>query len=85
MSSSVPIASRFLKPRRKRSRKATTPRRLGTPRLRFPVSFIERELGRGAASVVYLAWEPALDRHVAVKLFPSNSLVDPHAREHWLG
>jgi len=35
--------------------------------------------------VVYLAWEPALNRHVAVKLFPSNSLVDPHARDHWLG
>ena len=34
--------------------------------------------------MVYLAWEPALDRHVAVKLFPRNSLVDPHAREHWL-
>ncbi len=35
--------------------------------------------------MVYLAWEPALKRHVAVKLFPRNSLVDPHAREHWLG
>jgi len=45
---------------------------------------IERELGRGGTSVVYLAWEPALNRHVAVKLFPRNSLVDPHAREHWV-
>ena len=45
---------------------------------------IERELGRGGTSVVYLAWEPALKRHVAVKLFPRNSLVDPHARDHWL-
>ncbi len=45
---------------------------------------IERELGRGGAGAVYLAWEPALDRHVAVKLIPRNSLVDPHAREHWL-
>ncbi len=35
--------------------------------------------------MVYLAWEPALNRHVAVKLFPGNSLADPHAREHWLG
>ena len=34
--------------------------------------------------MVYLAYEPALSRHVAVKLFPKNSLVDPHAREHWL-
>ena len=51
----------------------------------LPGLVIERELGRGGASVVYLAWEPALKRHVAVKLFPRNSLVDPHAREHWLG
>ncbi len=51
----------------------------------LPGLVIERPLGRGGASVVYLAWEPALNRHVAVKLFPRNSLVDPHAREHWLG
>jgi tRNA A-37 threonylcarbamoyl transferase component Bud32/tetratricopeptide (TPR) repeat protein len=50
----------------------------------LPGLVIERELGRGGASVVYLAWEQALNRHVAVKLFPRNSLVDPHAREHWL-
>lgn len=46
---------------------------------------IDHELGRGGTSVVYLAWEEALTRHVAVKLFPKNSLVDPHARTHWLG
>ncbi len=40
--------------------------------------------GSGGAGVVYLAWEPVLNRHVAVKLFPRTSLVDPHAREHWL-
>jgi hypothetical protein len=51
----------------------------------LPGLVIERELGRGGTSVVYLAREPALNRHVAVKLFPKNSLVDPHAREHWLG
>jgi serine/threonine protein kinase len=34
--------------------------------------------------VVYLAWEPELARHVAVKLFPRNWLIDPHSREHWL-
>jgi eukaryotic-like serine/threonine-protein kinase len=50
----------------------------------LPGLVIERELGRGGASVVYLAWEPALERHVAVKLFSSNSLIDPHSREHWL-
>jgi tRNA A-37 threonylcarbamoyl transferase component Bud32/tetratricopeptide (TPR) repeat protein len=51
----------------------------------LPGLVIERALGRGGTSLVYLAWEPALKRHVAVKLFPKNSLVDPHAREHWLG
>ena len=50
----------------------------------LPGLIIERELGRGGASVVYLAWEPALERHVAVKLLPRNALMDPHAREHWL-
>jgi eukaryotic-like serine/threonine-protein kinase len=39
----------------------------------------------GPGSVVYLAWEPELKRHVAVKLFAKNSLIDPHSREHWLG
>ena len=50
----------------------------------LPGLVIERELGRGGTSVVYLAWEPELKRHVSVKLFPKRSLVDPHAREHWL-
>jgi hypothetical protein len=30
----------------------------------LPGLTIERELGRGGASVVYLAWEQALNRHV---------------------
>jgi eukaryotic-like serine/threonine-protein kinase len=51
---------------------------------KLPGLVLERELGRGGASVVYLAWETALKRHVAVKLFPKNSLVDRHSREHWL-
>jgi putative zinc finger/helix-turn-helix YgiT family protein len=51
----------------------------------LPGLVIERELGRGGTSVVYLAREPVLNRHLAVKLFPRNSLVDPHARERWLG
>jgi tetratricopeptide (TPR) repeat protein len=50
----------------------------------LPGLVIERELGHGAASVVYLAWEPELKRHVAVKLVPKNSLVDLNARSHWL-
>jgi eukaryotic-like serine/threonine-protein kinase len=60
-----------------------TPARNTPPTL--PGLVIERELGRGGASVIYLAWEPALFRHVAVKLFPRNSLIDPHGRERWLG
>jgi tRNA A-37 threonylcarbamoyl transferase component Bud32/tetratricopeptide (TPR) repeat protein len=55
----------------------------GTPPV-FPGLVIERVLGRGATSVVYLVREPALERHVAVKLFPRNSLIDPHTRAHWL-
>jgi eukaryotic-like serine/threonine-protein kinase len=58
------------------------PARSNPPTL--PGLVIERELGRGGAGAVYLAWEPALKRHVAVKLFPRNSLVDRHARNHWL-
>jgi tRNA A-37 threonylcarbamoyl transferase component Bud32/tetratricopeptide (TPR) repeat protein len=50
----------------------------------LPGLVIEHALGRGGGSVVYLAREPALERHVAVKLFPRNPLVDPHARDHWL-
>jgi eukaryotic-like serine/threonine-protein kinase len=59
-----------------------TPARNTPPTL--PGLVIKRELGRGGTGVVYLAWESELERHVAVKLFPRNSLVDPHAREHWL-
>ena len=59
-----------------------TPARNAPPKL--PGLVIERPLGRGGASVVYLAWEPDLKRHVAVKVFPTNALVDPHTREHWL-
>ncbi len=68
----------------KTSRQATRPSPARNAPPTLPGLVIERELGRGGASVVYLAWEPALNRHVAVKLFSSNSLHDPHAREHWL-
>jgi len=84
MSSSAAIARRSLKPRRKLPRKQPRPSPARNTPPTLPGLVIERELGRGGASVVYLAWEPALNRHVAVKLFSSNSLHDPHAREHWL-
>jgi tRNA A-37 threonylcarbamoyl transferase component Bud32/tetratricopeptide (TPR) repeat protein len=50
----------------------------------LPDLYIKDKLGQGGTGVVYLAWEPVLKRHVAVKLFPTNALVDPHSREHWL-
>jgi eukaryotic-like serine/threonine-protein kinase len=55
----------------------------GAP-LELPGLDIEHELDRGGASVVYRAWNPVLKRHVAVKVLSRDSLVDPHAREHWL-
>ena len=32
----------------------------------------EREIGRGGFSVVYLAWQPSYDRHVAIKVLSAN-------------
>jgi len=41
---------------------------------------IERELGRGAAGVVYLAHDTKLDRSVAIKSLPAELMQNPRAR-----
>ncbi len=41
---------------------------------------IERELGRGAAGVVYLAHDTKLDRSVAIKSLPAELMENPKAR-----
>jgi serine/threonine-protein kinase len=38
---------------------------------------IERELGRGGMAVVYLARDPLMNRHVAVKVLPRQFTFDP--------
>lgn len=43
-----------------------------------------RELGRGGMGIVYLAWQPTLERHVAIKMIPGDPLADPRARRRWL-
>jgi len=44
---------------------------------------IERELGRGAAGVVYLARDTKLDRQVAIKSLPADVMASPQARSRF--
>ena len=45
---------------------------------------IERELGRGAVGVVYLAHDTKLDRSVAIKSLPAEVMANPKARSRFL-
>ncbi|MEE8306220.1 MAG: serine/threonine-protein kinase, partial [Gammaproteobacteria bacterium] len=44
---------------------------------------IERELGRGAAGVVYLAHDTKLNRSVAIKSLPAEVMANPKARSRF--
>ncbi len=44
---------------------------------------IERELGRGAVGVVYLAHDTKLDRQVAIKSLPAEVISNPKARSRF--
>jgi eukaryotic-like serine/threonine-protein kinase len=51
---------------------------------RIPGFEIRRELGRGAMSVVYRAWQPALKRFVTLKVVRSGPNAGARERGRWL-
>lgn len=60
-----------------------------TPETRSPMPplgrfVVERELGRGGSGVVYLAYDPAMDRRVALKVPCADALLAPGARRRFL-
>jgi tetratricopeptide (TPR) repeat protein len=49
----------------------------------IPGFTIEKELGRGAMGVVYLAWQESVQRYVALKVIPAVPGADRRARKRW--
>jgi WD40 repeat protein len=52
-------------------------------RQRFGRFQIKRTLGRGGSGIVFLAWDPALKRQVALKVPQPDSLVSPESRKRF--
>ncbi len=50
----------------------------------IPGFVIEREIGRGGMGVVYQAWQPQLDRRVAIKVVAASVLIGAEDRRRWL-
>ena len=50
----------------------------------IPGFAIERELGRGSMGVVYQAFQPSLDRRVALKVVRSGPAAGAHEHARWL-
>jgi serine/threonine protein kinase len=50
----------------------------------IPGFVIEREIGRGGMGVVYQAWQPQLDRRVAVKVVSASAGIGVEDRRRWL-
>jgi tetratricopeptide (TPR) repeat protein len=62
----------------------STPRLPGCDEPRIPGFFIERELGRGATSVVYQARQTGLNRRVALKVVRSGPAAGSREHARWM-
>ncbi len=73
-------------PMNRRSAKSHEPERLPPPEHppTIPGFVIEREIGRGGMGVVYQAWQPQLDRRVALKVVTRSAGIGAEDRRRWL-